>query len=126
MKKKIALTIIILSLIIVIAGCANEKNIIALQKVKYIEEEAIIHIYYFPTQYIAEEYFKNKNIEKFYLFRSPSQNAEKFFKGLDSKKNVEIVEENEKKITFTADSENTAIEKVVNFIDMNNLLKINI
>lgn len=123
--KKVLLLLLLAIVILALTGCANEKNVIALQKATYTPDKAIIHVYYFPTQNVAKLTFKQKNVEEYYLFRMSEKNTEEFFKELSNKPNVDKVAENERKITFIKDDYKTAIEKVTEFIDKNNMYIIN-
>ena len=115
------LILLLAIVILTLTGCANEKNVIALQKSTYTPNKAIIHVYYFPTQNVAELTFEQKDVEDYYLFRMSEKNPEEFFKELSNKPNVEIVAENDRRITFNKDNDITAIEKVTEFIDKNNM-----
>lgn len=125
MKKYILLLALIM--VFVLTACSNESNVIGMQKATYTPDIAILYIYYFPTQNIAKLTFKQKDIDDddYFLFRIPDRDVEKFYKNLNHRSNIEVISENEKKITFKKDADETAIQKVIEFIDNNNLYKIN-
>ncbi|MFW5976836.1 MAG: hypothetical protein ACOCQS_02705 [Bacillota bacterium] len=120
MYKKIIFSILIISLVLVISGCEGDNNLIGLRRIEYEPERAVLYIYYFPTKAEASNYFEREGVEDYFLFEINQGSAEEFFQELDG----ESMGDNQKKLTFSEDSENSAIDKVVNLIDENNLLRI--
>ena len=120
MKKKIILSLVLVSIILVIVGCQNQTDLIGLRRIEYKPERSVLHVYYFPTKAEADSYFKGEGLSDYFLFEINSKNSKKVFDNIKG----EQLEENKKKMVFTADSKNSAIDKVVNFIDKNNMLRI--
>lgn len=120
MKKKVIIVSIMIGFILLITGCQNETNLIGLRRLEYKPERAELYIYYFPSKAEANSYFEREGVDDYFLFEMNKTSAEDFFNNLEG----ESLGDNQKKLTFLEDSDETAIDKVVDMIDENNMLRV--
>lgn len=101
-----------------LASCAQESNVIGLQRPVYTDAESVITLHFFAQQSEAERYYRALEAEEYFLFTTPHGDAEELFHEIDGAP----VEDGGKSLTFAADGEDSAIDQVLEFIDENGLV----
>ncbi len=117
-RKRTSLRIAALAALIVsLAACAGEANVIGIQRPVYTEEESVITVHFFRVQSEAEAYYRERGADEYFLFTTPFDDAEEVFAAIDG----EPAPDGGKTLHFTEDEESSAIEQVVEFIEERDL-----
>ncbi len=111
----------ILTVVLVfLAACAQESDVIGLQRPVYTDDESVITLHFFPVQSEAERYYRAIDAEEYFLFTSPWGDAEEFFENIDA----ETTDDGGKILRFTGGPDDSAVDQVLEFIDGNDLTTI--
>lgn len=108
-------------MIVVAYFTMDDPNVIGLQITEQGVISAEFKISYFPLRSEAEKYYKEKNIEKYYLFIKNDEKAEVWFKNLKGY----LEPDGSKTVGFLADqTSTTASDKGIEFLKNSKLQKI--
>ena len=111
----------ILTIVLVfLAACAQESNVIGLQRPVYTDDESVITLHFFPVQSEAERYYRAIDAEEYFLFTAPWGDAEQFFEDIEG----ETAADGGKTLHFTGGPDDSAVDQVLEFIDGNDLTTI--
>jgi hypothetical protein len=106
--------------VVLLAACAQEHDIIGLQRPVYTDEESVITIHYFALESEALSYYRELGAEEYFLFTAPVADAEEIFRELDGVP----APDGGKTLSFVADGDDTAIDQVLELIDEHGLVTI--
>ncbi len=120
--KKIGLFFLLGLMIILLAACGTDEELIGMQRLEYEPERAELLIYYFPSRIEADTYFEGEGVEDYFLFEIPAETiiAEEVFQDLPGTK----LEEHKKELILVDDGQRTAREQVVDILDDNNMRRV--
>ncbi|TVR51954.1 MAG: hypothetical protein EA426_19585 [Spirochaetaceae bacterium] len=103
-----------------LSACAQESDVIGLQRPVYTDEKSVITLHFFPVQSEAERYYRAIDAEEYFLFTSPWGDAEEFFENIEA----ETTDDGGKVLRFSGGPDDSAVDQVLEFIDGNDLTTI--
>ena len=112
--------VVLAGILVFLSACAQESNVIGLQRPVYTDDESVITLHFFPVQSEAERYYRAIDAEEYFLFTSPWGDAEEFFENIDA----ETTDDGGKILHFSGGPDDSAVDQVLEFIDGNDLTTI--